>query len=139
MVDEANVIIQKSNEISVKYRKMFNDLLGDNLTKVRDLDAYKEENKSKFDEVISFGDQLMKLYDESAGKFEQASKMDVPEKFSEYLAIKGQEMKKRSETEKLTGPISQRKSPLISRTQRCSVTGFGPTHCFSAFELFLDS
>ena len=39
---------------------------------------------------------------DAGGKFEAASKLDVSAKFKEYLGLKGQEIKKRSEHDKAT-------------------------------------
>jgi hypothetical protein len=105
LVDEANVLISKSNELSPKSNKLFTELLGDNLTKVEDLVEYKEENKAKFAELTTLSDQIDKLGSETIEKFEQASKLKLDEKYKDYLIIKIQELRKRSEGDKLTTPF----------------------------------
>ncbi len=100
--DEVNVLIKKHSELAVKAGELFDDLLGDNLTKVKDIKAYKEKNKSKFDELISLIGQVERLGAELTDKFEQASKLKLPEKYKEYLGIKIQESKKRADGHKFT-------------------------------------
>jgi hypothetical protein len=104
-VDEANVLATKSNELLTKYNALFMELMGDNLTKVKDYDNYKKVNKSKFDEVISLSEEKAKVMSEAADKFEQASKLKVDEKFKEYLGLKAQEFRKRVEADRLVAPI----------------------------------
>jgi len=104
-VVEANVIIEKNNALIDKSNRLFTELLGDNLTKVEDMKGYKEKNKSKFDEVISLTGQIEKSSAEAIDKFEQASKLKLSEKYKEYLDIKIQEMKKRTEAHKLVVPF----------------------------------
>ena len=105
LVDEANVLIQQSSELETKSSALFTELLGDNLTKAKDLEAYKKVNKSKFDEVINLTEQNIKLTTEATDKFEQASKLEVDDKFKEYLSVKVQGFRKRIEAEKLVAPI----------------------------------
>jgi hypothetical protein len=105
LVDEANAIIEKDNELIVESNELFNELMGDNLTMVKDIEAYKNKNKSKFDELISFNERIEKLEVESINKFEQASKLKVSKEFKEYLAIKIQELKKRNDANKLVTPF----------------------------------
>jgi ribosomal protein L7/L12 len=95
LVDEANAIIEKNNEPSGKSTDLYNELMDDyNLTKTKDIEAYKEKNKSKFDELIRLREQSEKLRVESIDKFEQASKLKVSKEYKEYLGIKIQELKK---------------------------------------------
>jgi len=103
--DEANVIIEKQNELKAKTGELFNELLGDNLTKVEDIKAYKEKNKSKFDELISLIGQVERLGAELTDKYEQAYKLKLPEKYKEYLGIRIQEIKKRADGHKLYVPF----------------------------------
>ncbi len=105
LVDEANVITEKKNELLAKSNELFSELLGDNLTKVEDIKAYKEKNKSKFDEIINLTGQIERLGAESIDKYEQASKLKLPEKYKEYLGIKIQEIKKRTDANKLVVPF----------------------------------
>lgn len=105
LVDEANAVIKTYNEATVKSGKLFTELLGDNLTKVEDLEAYKTQNKARFDELLSLNGQIEKSGAEAIEKFEAASKLKVDEKFKEYLTVKVQEFKKRAEADKLTAPF----------------------------------
>jgi len=105
LVDEANVITEKKKELLAKSNELFIELLGDNLTKVEDIKAYKEKNKSKFDELINLTGQIERLGAESTDKYEQASKLKVSEKYKEYLGIKIQEIKKRTDAHKLVVPF----------------------------------
>lgn len=105
LVDEANAIIEKNNVLVDKSNKLFTELMGDNLTKVKDIEAYKEKNKSKFDELISLKEQIEKSGAESTDKFEQASKLKVSKEYKEYLDIKIQELKKRADAHKLIAPF----------------------------------
>lgn len=103
--DEGNVLVQQGNESETKSDKLFTELLGDNLTKTKDVEAYKKVNKSKFDEVISLKEQSIKLKTEAADKFDRASKLQVDDKFKEYLGVKVQEFRKRIEADKLAASI----------------------------------
>ena len=103
--DEAGVILEKENDLADKSNELLDELLGDNLTKVEDFRAYKEKNKSKFDEVISLTGQIEKLKAESMDKYEQILKLKLPEKYKEYLGIKIQEFKKRDDANKLVVPL----------------------------------
>lgn len=105
LVNEANTVIKSYNEASIKSGKLFSELLGDNLTKVEDLEVYKTENKAKFDELLSLNGQIEKNGAEAVSKFEEASKLKLDEKFKEYLGMKVQEFKKRAEADKLTAPF----------------------------------
>ena len=98
-------MIKTSNELETKSSALFSELLGDNLSKVDDLDDYKKVNKAKFDEVSSLTDQKIKATTDAADKFEQASKLKLNEKFKEYLGVKVQEFRKRIEADKLVSPI----------------------------------
>lgn len=104
-VDEANVLVQQGNESETKSDKLFIEVLGDNLTEAKDVEAYKKVNKSKLDEVVSLKEQSIKLRTEAADKFDRASKLQVDDKFKEYLSVKIQEFRKRIEDDKLTAPI----------------------------------
>ncbi len=79
-LDEANKLVAESdaanpkfNELFTKSNDLFNDLMGDNWVKAKDTQAYKEQNKSKFDELISLREQVEKIGDEQTGKLEKAS------------------------------------------------------------------
>jgi hypothetical protein len=99
---EANAIIDKNNEYVAKLNALALELLGENLTKVDDVEAYKKENKSKFDELVSISEQTEKLGAETIDKYEQAVKLDVSDVYKEYLAIKIQELQRRADDYKLT-------------------------------------
>lgn len=103
LVDEGNVIINKTNELVTKQEALIKDLLGENMLQAEDLEKYKNDNKTKFDELIGLCDQAEKGGNDAAAKFEQASKVKVGEKFQEYAGLKGQELKKRAEIDKATG------------------------------------
>ncbi len=105
LVDEANAIIKTYNENNIKSGKLFNELLGDNLKNVEDIEAHKNEKKAKFDELKSLSDQLGKTGDELSDKFDKASKLKLNDKYKEYLSLKAQEFKKRAESDKLVAPF----------------------------------
>ncbi len=96
LMDDVDVITENYIELNVKANELFIELLGNNLTKVEDIKAYKEKNKSKFDELINLFGQVERLNAEMTDKYEQASKLKVPEKYKEYVGIKIQEFKKRN-------------------------------------------
>ncbi len=87
LLDESNATTPKFNEILNKSNDLFNELLGDNWVKAKDAQAYKDQNKSKFDELISLREQLEKIGDEQKGKLEKASKLNVSKEFKEYLSL----------------------------------------------------
>ena len=103
--DEAGVILEKENDLTYKSNELLDELLGDNLTKAEDYKAYKEKNKSKFDELISLSGQIERLAAESMDKYEQVLKLKLPEKYKEYTSIKIQEFKKRADGHKLVAPF----------------------------------
>ncbi len=103
--DEAGVILEKENDLTNKSNELLDELLGDNLTKAEDYKAYKEKNKSKFDELISLSGQIERLAAESMDKYEQVLKLKLPEKYKEYTSIKIQEFKKRADLHKLIAPF----------------------------------
>jgi hypothetical protein len=103
--DEAGVILEKENDLTYKSNELLDELLGDNLTKAEDYKAYKEKNKSKFDELISLSGQIERLAAESMDKYEQVLKLKLPEKYKEYTSIKIQEFKKRADLHKLIAPF----------------------------------
>jgi hypothetical protein len=100
LVDEANVLITKNQELGAKAGKIFDELLGDGITKVRDLGKYKTDNRSRFDEVINLTKELEKNNTEAAGKFEEVAALRVDEKFKEYTSLKGKELRKRAAASK---------------------------------------
>ncbi|MGI8495242.1 MAG: hypothetical protein ACR2L1_08015 [Pyrinomonadaceae bacterium] len=61
IVVEANVLVQQGIEAETKSDTLFTEVLGDNLTEAKDVEAYKKVNKSKLDEVISLKEQSIKL------------------------------------------------------------------------------
>ncbi len=102
LVDEANAIIKSYNSDSTKSGQLMTELLGENLKKAEDIDEYKKDNKAKFDELVGLNDKLEKAGADATAKFDQASKLDLDDKFKEYLTLKAQEMRKRSELDKQT-------------------------------------
>jgi hypothetical protein len=100
LVNEANAVITKNNELVPKVNALTNELFGEGMTKAEDLDKYKADNKAKFDELIKMNEDLAKGREESAAKFEQVSKMKVDDKFKEYTSLKSQELKKGAEIDK---------------------------------------
>ncbi len=101
LVDEANAAIKKSNETASKSSGLIKELFGD-LSKVEDLEEYKTTNKAKMDELLKILEGSAKDLGDAGSKFEAASKLDVSAKFKEYLGLKGQEIKKRSDLDKAT-------------------------------------
>lgn len=101
LVDEANIVVRKNNEVSGKATDLFNELMGENISKSKSADDYREKNKSKFDELVSLSEQSDKLGAESVDKFEQASKMKISEEFKEYLEHQNQGLRKVNETRNL--------------------------------------
>lgn len=101
LVDEGNAFITKNSEIATKVGSLFDELVGDNVTKVEDFVEYKQTNRAKFDELITLSGQLEKNSQDAAAKFDAASKLDTSAKFKEYNGLKGQELKKRAEAQKL--------------------------------------
>lgn len=101
LVREGNAQIKAYNEHAEKSDTLFAELLGDNLSKVEDLAAYKKENKAKFDELLNLFAQMEKSDAGSISKFEQASKLKLNEKFKEYLNAKILESKKRTDLNKI--------------------------------------
>src|SRR5690606_35909963 len=95
------VSIKKANETSAKGADIVKAVFG-KLSDIEDFDAYKTENKTKIDELTKFLESSSKDFADAGSKFEAASKLDVSAKFKEYLGLKGQEIKKRSEHEKAT-------------------------------------
>ena len=111
-LDEANKLVAESdaanpkfNELFTKSNDLFNDLMGDNWVKAKDTQAYKEQNKSKFDELISLREQVEKIGDEQTGKLEKASNLNISKEFKEYLNLLIQIDKKRKEKRSLMVPF----------------------------------
>jgi uncharacterized protein Yka (UPF0111/DUF47 family) len=103
LVDEANAINQQADVHRTKCGELLEALMGDDLPKVKDLEAHKKANKSKFDEAISESEQAASSMNEAANKLEQASKLDVDPKFKEYLDLGAQTTRKRIDAVKLMG------------------------------------
>jgi hypothetical protein len=102
LINEANPLIDKSKPLSEKARNQINDLMGSKMTQAEDIDQYKTDNKTKFDEIVSLSEQCEKNFSEAAGKFEQAATKKLDEKFKEYVGLKAQEFKKDAEKHKMT-------------------------------------
>ena len=103
--NEATAIYNNTVELSNKTVDSFNELMGENLVKAKDLEEYKTKNKAKFDEIASQSDQLEKSGNEAAGKFDEAAKIDVDAKFKEYCTLKAQDYRKRAEADKARGVL----------------------------------
>jgi hypothetical protein len=101
LVDEANAAIKKSNESATKTSGLVKEIFGD-LSKVEDFEEYKSTNKAKMDELLKLLEGSAKDLSDAGGKFDAASKLNVSPKFKEYLGLKGQEIKKRSDLDKAT-------------------------------------
>ena len=101
LVDEANVSIKRSNEASAKSTGLIKEVFSD-LSKVEDFAEYKNANKAKIDELMQLLESSAKDLGDAGAKFEAASKLNVSANFKEYLSLKGQEIKKRSEHDKAT-------------------------------------
>ena len=107
IVGEANALIAQDNRKVPELSKLFNDLLGSGLSTVRDLEAYKKENQAKFDQLTKLSGELEKSGDETAAKFDQASKLKLNEKYKQYLELKSQEHKKRTDSIRLVAPLAK--------------------------------
>lgn len=107
LVDEANALIEKNNGLSAKSTTLFDELLGENITKVSDFEAYQNENKSKFDELIKINEEREKLGLDIVAKFEEAAKLKVGEKYKAYLDAKILELKKQGENQRLINPLAK--------------------------------
>lgn len=107
LIDDANALIEKNNVISTRSGAIFDELFGENVTKVTDFKEYQKENKSKFDELIKINEEREKLSADVVAKFEEAAKLKVGDKYKEYLDAKVLELKKRGEVQKLVIPFTK--------------------------------
>ncbi len=101
LVDEAHAIKKKNSEIDSQAVNLINELMGSNMTKAEDVNAYKTANKAKFDELMGLHGQLEKNSNEAAAKYEEVSKLKLNEKFKEYCSLMVQEQKKSAEVYKM--------------------------------------
>lgn len=104
LVAESNATTPKFNEVLTKSNDLFNELLGDNWVNAKDAEAYKEQNKSRFDDLLSLREQLEKLSNEQTDKLEKASKLNISKEFKEYLSLLIQIEKKRKEHRDFMAP-----------------------------------
>ncbi len=105
LVEDGNALLKKHSEVAIKSNSLFLELFGEKITKVEDFDAYKEENKAKFDEIIKLNNEADKLGLETINKFDQATKLKLDEKFKSHLVFRVQEFRKRNEADKLVSPL----------------------------------
>ena len=101
MVAEANSIIRKSNESSTKSAVLLKELFGE-VNTIEDHGSYKISKTEKLDELLKLLEGSANDLSEAGNKFEAASKLNVSDKFRDYLSLKGQEIKKRSDHERAT-------------------------------------
>ena len=96
LVDDANDVVKDANKASQ-----------DGLAKIYGMESMLPKIKSQNDlnaarsvasECITILTKAKQSYSDAADKLEQASKMSINEKFKEYIDLKSQEMKKRSES-----------------------------------------
>jgi hypothetical protein len=104
LLNESNAATPKFNELITKSNDLFNDLMGEKWVNAQDAQAYKEQNKSKFDELISLREQVEKIGDEQTGKLEKASNLNISKQFKEYLNLLIQIDKKKKEQRSLMIP-----------------------------------
>ena len=105
LLNESNAATPKFNELVTKSNDLFNDLMGEKWVNAKDTQAYKEQNKSKFDELISLREQAEKIGDEQTGKLEKASNLNISKEFKGYLNLLIQIDKKRKEQRSLMVPF----------------------------------
>jgi hypothetical protein len=106
--DEANLLINTAKQLSdnagksdIEFTGLINKILSLDLQNTENVQLYRKNNKSKFDELINLGEQLDKNRDEIVSRLEQASKLNLNDKFKEYLELKVKENKKLAEIDKL--------------------------------------
>jgi len=113
-VEQANKLLIEAkgreaevNELLNRSKPIADDLLGPELAKSKgkDIEAYKEKNKSRFAEVIEIREQSDKLGSELIGKLEEASKLTVPKVLDEYLDLRVEEAKKAQKINGLLVPF----------------------------------
>lgn len=105
IIGRANEIITKNNADSIKSTELFNELLGDGISEVSDIEKHKSENKAKFDSLIQFNDKIAERYEEIATMFDASARLKVGDVYREYLTLKSEEFRKRSQAEKLVAPM----------------------------------
>jgi len=105
IIGKANEIITKNNADSIKSSELFNELLGDGISEVSDIEKHKNENKAKFDELIQLNDKIAQNYEEIAGMFEASARLKIGDVYREYLTLKSREFRIRAEAEKIVSPM----------------------------------
>lgn len=95
LVDEANKFLTEANKSVEKMdaRGKEFDAKVDSVKSDDDLKAVREMGK----EMLAIYTSMQENFQKSGEKFAEAAKLSVDAKFKEYLDIKAQEMKKRSE------------------------------------------
>ncbi len=108
-IDQVNVLIPKYNDLLTRSNALYNDLMTDNwrdaANKAKNLPAYKEKNKARFDELIDFRVQLDKTSTEVMESYDKASKLKSFDEIREYMALNLQAWKKTQERDKLMAPF----------------------------------
>ncbi len=105
---EANLLINEAKQFSDNAGKtdgefagLMSRILSLDLQNTENKELYRQNNKSKFDELINLGEQLNKNRGETVSKLEQAAKLNVNGKFKDYLELKVKENRKLAEIDKL--------------------------------------
>jgi hypothetical protein len=106
--DEANLLINAAKQFSdnagktdSEFTGLMNRILSLDLQNTENIQLYRQNNKSKFDELINLGEQLNKNRGETVSKLEQAAKLNLNNKFKNYLELKVKENRKLAEIDKL--------------------------------------
>jgi hypothetical protein len=105
---EANLLINEAKQFSdnagktdSEFAGLMNRILCLDTQNTENMQVYRTNNKSKFDELINLGEQLNKNRGETVSKLEQASKLNLNGKFKNYLELKVKENRKLAEIDKL--------------------------------------
>lgn len=95
LIREGNASTEKANEAMNKAEALSNELLGsDTLKEVQDVEKYKADNKTKFDDLSKLREEAARGFEEAAAKYEQISTLNVAEKYKEYTGLLAQQSKK---------------------------------------------
>jgi hypothetical protein len=111
--DEANLLINEAKQFSdnagkydIEFTGLMNNILNLDLENTENIQIYRKNNKSKFDELIKLGELLNKNRGEVVLKLEQASKLNLNDKFKDYLELKVKENKKLAEIDRLKTKVA---------------------------------
>lgn len=107
IVMEANGLIMQDNMQTIGANASLQQLLGAGLGSVKNVETYKKENKTKFDDLTTKFGELEKNEAVIVDKFRQASQLKLNEKYKQYLELKVQEFSKQAEATKLVVPLIQ--------------------------------